>query len=605
MKSNKTVKTEMVDKKERRFGESGNILPDRLPCGVIMNGYKHDIDGTKIGAWRIGKPLGVGGFGEIYNCCDQENNQSTVKSDPSFAMKVEPHSNGPLFIERNFYVRAVKPKNVEEYCKLKKPQSLGIPLYRGSGSHNFKGDKYRFLVMDRLGKDLEASFLSGKRVFPPATSYYIALKVLDTLEYIHTQGYAHNDIKAQNLLLGPGNKGKTNLYLVDFGLVSRYHRKGVHLQYEPDDRKAHDGTIPYTSRDAHIGAHSRRSDLEMLGYNLVHWISGKLPWMNNLSNYEYVHMQKNGFMEDIEYFLSYCFDDKIYPEVLFNYLRYVVSMEFDTTPDYKKCRNMFQQALEDEKICGGVNIDLTESMKNINRIKYKRQTSVHLNPNLPKTAEKSSQNNRKRRWSEPTKATFKFEVQDVSRRKSPRNSMKKDEKEVAKKENSELLSSHTQPHPYKDSLLVTPIDTWSWERVIGSGNCELSELLLDHDELPSGGISINDMLAKEHREILEKEQKESLENPTPAMKALMERIKEKDRKREKAKEAKKLPLKEKLQMKHTFGKTRMAKSPGGKGMGNSKSWDLTPNPFTPAMEDILRRQSKKRFRRRFRYEKIL
>ena len=55
--------------------------------------------------------------------------------------------------------------------------------------------------MDRLGKDLEATFASGKRTFPPEIAYQIALKVLDALEYIHDQGYAHNDIKAQNLLL--------------------------------------------------------------------------------------------------------------------------------------------------------------------------------------------------------------------------------------------------------------------------------------------------------------------------------------------------------------------------------------------------------------------
>ncbi len=104
------------------------------------------------------------------------------------------------------------------------------------------------------------------------------------LEYIHAQGYVHNDIKAQNLLLGHGRQAENDVYLVDFGLVSKYLRDGVHLEYKPDARKAHDGTIEYTSRDAHIGAHARRSDLEILGYNLVHWISGELPWMDVLAN---------------------------------------------------------------------------------------------------------------------------------------------------------------------------------------------------------------------------------------------------------------------------------------------------------------------------------
>ena len=77
-----------------------------------------------------------------------------------------------------------------------------MPVHCGSGSHTFKGDKYRFLIMERFGKDLQKIFQTGKKKFPPKAAYTIAVKVLDTLEYIHAQGYVHNDIKAQNLLLG-------------------------------------------------------------------------------------------------------------------------------------------------------------------------------------------------------------------------------------------------------------------------------------------------------------------------------------------------------------------------------------------------------------------
>ena len=79
-----------------------------------------------------------------------------------------------------------------------------MPVHCGSGSHTFKGDKYRFLIMERFGKDLQKIFQTGKKKFPPKAAYTIAVKVLDTLEYIHAQGYVHNDIKAQNLLLGEG-----------------------------------------------------------------------------------------------------------------------------------------------------------------------------------------------------------------------------------------------------------------------------------------------------------------------------------------------------------------------------------------------------------------
>ena len=44
---------------------------------------------------------------------------------------------------------------------------------------------------------------------------------MNTLEYIHSRGYTHNDVKAANLLLGLG-KDSHNIYLVDFGLCVKY-----------------------------------------------------------------------------------------------------------------------------------------------------------------------------------------------------------------------------------------------------------------------------------------------------------------------------------------------------------------------------------------------
>ncbi len=36
--------------------------------------------------------------------------------------------------------------------------------------------------------------------------------------------------------------------------------------------------IKYTSRDNHKGVESRRGDLEILGYNMIEWSGGILPW---------------------------------------------------------------------------------------------------------------------------------------------------------------------------------------------------------------------------------------------------------------------------------------------------------------------------------------
>ena len=42
----------------------------------------------------------------------------------------------------------------------------------------------------------------------------------------------------------------------------------------------------------YIAAPSRRGDLEILGYCLLQWLCGKLPWEDKLLNKEYVRDQK-------------------------------------------------------------------------------------------------------------------------------------------------------------------------------------------------------------------------------------------------------------------------------------------------------------------------
>ena len=224
----------MPPKASKRKAANGYKLPDHLPEGLIVTS-------TSKKSFRLGKSIGLGGFGEIYLA--SEDTSRPVGEDATLALKIEPHENGPLFVEMNFYIRAAQPSYVEDFKKAKGLKSFGMPCLRGSGSHVYKNEKYRFLVMDRFGGDLQKIFQTGKKCFSDRVTYNLALKIIDVLEYIHSKGYVHNDIKAQNLLLGYGRTKENDVYLVDFGLVSKYQKDGVHYEYKPDARKAHDGTI--------------------------------------------------------------------------------------------------------------------------------------------------------------------------------------------------------------------------------------------------------------------------------------------------------------------------------------------------------------------------
>ena len=76
-----------------------------------------------------------------------------------------------------------------------------MPHYVASGSHQTKTSKYRFLIIPRFKCDIEQKLDKMQYGFNLKAVLTIAMQLLDTLEYIHSKGYVHCDIKASNVLL--------------------------------------------------------------------------------------------------------------------------------------------------------------------------------------------------------------------------------------------------------------------------------------------------------------------------------------------------------------------------------------------------------------------
>ncbi|XP_014259618.1 serine/threonine-protein kinase VRK1-like isoform X2 [Cimex lectularius] len=291
--------------------------------------------------WKLGKSIGLGAFGDIYLVTEDGAKQV---GESKYVAKVEPHSNGPLFVEMNFYLRAAKLESIEKWKADNWMKHLGMPHILSFGSCVYKGAHMRFIIMPRYGDSIEKMFIKHSNKFHIKTAMTIAMHTIDILEYVHHQGYIHSDIKGLNIVLGEG-PNQAPLYLVDYGLATKYKDKnGCHNDGSPDGRKADAGTLEFSSRDAHVGVISRRSDLESLGFNLITWLGGCLPWINHLSNSDLVFNLKNKAMADIPKFLCDAFSKKA-PTVLFNFLMYVSNLRFDTKPDYKHCKALFSNAI--------------------------------------------------------------------------------------------------------------------------------------------------------------------------------------------------------------------------------------------------------------------
>lgn len=62
-----------------------------------------------------------------------------------------------------YFITLFKIFTVDDWCKDQNLLQVGIPTYEGSGSHVYRDERYRFLVIPRYGSDVGKLFLANGR----------------------------------------------------------------------------------------------------------------------------------------------------------------------------------------------------------------------------------------------------------------------------------------------------------------------------------------------------------------------------------------------------------------------------------------------------------
>jgi casein kinase 1 len=205
--------------------------------------------------YRLGRLIGSGAFGDVYVGTD-------LATDEEVAIKLERiYTRCPqlLFESKLYQIYEGNP---------------GISSLRWFG----RDLHYNILVTDLLGPSMEDLFNTCNRKFSFLTVMMVAEQMLTRIELFHSIHFIHCDIKPDNFLIGRGNFANI-IYIIDFGLAKRFEHpvSKKHISYV--EGKQLTGTPRFASLRNHAGIElSRRDDLESLGFVLVYFAKGRLPW---------------------------------------------------------------------------------------------------------------------------------------------------------------------------------------------------------------------------------------------------------------------------------------------------------------------------------------
>lgn len=254
-----------------------------------------------------------GSFGTIYKAFDKKTNSE-------IAIKIEQRSDKIRSTLKN---EALILKTLSN--------TPGVPKLI---SYTKEAD-YSSLIMPMYGLDTKELFSHS---FTVRQAFEIISQTLDILEKIHSKRIVHRDLKPANIVLACDGK---SYILIDFGLAGFFH-SGRLAQNKNATNSQFLGNVRFSSAMSHFGQEmTRRDDLESLGYILLYFVNGNLPWDNLSTFIKDDRIKKVGEMKAA---LNLHTEFPGLPEEIFLYFEYVKTLGFEEKPDYKYLGKMLDLA---------------------------------------------------------------------------------------------------------------------------------------------------------------------------------------------------------------------------------------------------------------------
>ena len=248
---------------------------------------------SRLGPYTVVEMLRIGGMSSIY-LADWQSSETTstlrvaVKVANTTADVVE-ERDSPAGDLESFYFEALS-NEVEVLKKLRHPHIVhlfAIPW-------GIKKDPYIaratsvlgapwFCVMEYLEGGSVTQMMEEHGPLEPKIAIEIAYQVTTALDYMHAKGYAHLDVKPDNILLRQALSSDVTVQpqavLIDFGIARRHHQRGLEagsLPYMPPE------LLPLTTGALapELLVSAPPVDVYAVGVLLYQMLTGHLPFTN-------------------------------------------------------------------------------------------------------------------------------------------------------------------------------------------------------------------------------------------------------------------------------------------------------------------------------------